>query len=171
MSLRAVPYRERKQQKYQKDVGSPKVKSPLRSILSLIFYFSKRSIKFHTTSLQSRNENMAPGNIEQDFVRFSKQSLIKRKTMKRDTYSVWERGCQEISKHFLLLKNGILDGFSMCVCVCVYWPWGTGAPLCIRSQCKGVGDTEQIGLITTNTARLSVLLRATLNWLQCFFTS
>ena len=62
---------------------------------------------------------MAPGNVEQDFVRFSKQSLIKRKTMKRDTYSVWERGCQEISKHFPLLKNGILDGFCVCVCVCV----------------------------------------------------
>ena len=85
--------------------------------------------------------------------------------MKRDTYSIWERGCQEIFKHFMLLKNGILDGFSLYVCVCVYWLWGSGTPLGIRSQCKGAGNTEQIGLITTNTDRFSVLLRATLNWL------
>ena len=95
--------------------------------------------------------------------------------MERDTYSVWERGCQEISKHFLLLKKmEFLMGspcVCVCVCVCVCWPWGTGVPLCIRSQCKGAGNTEQIGLITTNTARFSVLLRATLNWLQCLFTS
>ena len=53
----------------------------------------------------------------------------------------------------------------VCVCVCVYWLWGSGAPLGIRSQCKGTGNTEQIGLITTNTDRFSVSLRATLNWL------
>ena len=39
--------------------------------------------------------------------------------MERDTYSVWERGCQEISKHFLLLKKMEFLMGSPCVCVCV----------------------------------------------------
>lgn len=94
--------------------------------------------------------------------------------MTRDTYSAWKRACQEISKHFMLLKNRILDAFYLYVCVyvCVYWLWGRRALLGMRSQCKGAGCLgEQRANGTYYTAGLSLLLRAALNWLQCLFTS
>lgn len=91
--------------------------------------------------------------------------------MTRDTYSVWKRGCQKISKPGMLFKNRVPSGLPLYISVCVLALGERGSlgyqePM---QRCWKPRGTQQIGLNTINTANCAIFLKATSSWLQCLF--
>lgn len=138
--LRKVSHRKKKNGERCTLQDSKKVKTTLKSILSLIFYTLKYTVKFHLTVLQSSNEKTAPNNRQQE-----------------DTYSFRKRvSARKYLRIAFYLKIELLVGFLL-----LY------IQTSVRRCWVFLGTWSRMGLITTNTDNFSILLKATLSWLQC----